>query len=506
MVCPMVPLEQAPPPRADELPPRIRAHRVIRRLATGGTSDVLLACAEGPGGFERVVVLKTLLKQFRQDARFESMFFREAAAYARLSHPAIVRLYDFFGERDRLVLVLEYVDGLPLNKVQALLRAGGTSLDDTASLYIAWRLFSALTAAHAAKDPLTGEFGPVIHRDVNPSNVLVPWDGHVKLVDFGTAKVSGLRTDAPTELLIGTFGYVAPEQARGGEVTVRADVYVGCLLLWELLTGRKAIERSARPDGQGGLGISIPSFPPLAALRPDLPRVLLDAVASGLGTNPDGRGLTAEDMSNVLRTVADLDEGRRVLVETLSVLRVPVVEEQRVGTISQPQEVITPVTPSAAERRGSSHRPVSLSGQAPQQGAGAAIWLVAVVTLSLFVGLALRLRDHAPPTSVATSAVADAPQGASFRSASIDSAPPVVTAAPSASASSRPSGEPHDTTSGTITVSSSRSGHRVWIDDHLVGEAPGRYAVSCGVHSVRVGSLGELQHINVACNGEVLIP
>src|SRR5271156_3146585 len=121
MVCPMVPAEQAPPPRADELPSRIRAHRVIRRLATGGTSDILLACAEGPGGFERVVVLKTLLRQFRQDARFESMFFREAAAYARLSHPAIVRLYDFFAAEGKLVIVLEYVDGLPLNRARVLL-------------------------------------------------------------------------------------------------------------------------------------------------------------------------------------------------------------------------------------------------------------------------------------------------------------------------------------------------------------------------------------------------
>jgi serine/threonine protein kinase len=506
MVCPMVSPEDVPPPRADEVPPRIRAYRIIRRLATGGTSDILLACAEGPGGFERVVVLKTLLRQFRQAARFESMFIREAAAYARLSHPAIVRLYDFFAERDRLVLVLEYVDGLPLNKVQSLLRAVGAGLDDGAALFIAWRLFSALAAAHSAKDPLTGEFGPVIHRDVNPSNVLVPWDGHVKLSDFGTAKVSGLGVDAPAGLLRGTYGYLAPEQARGGEVTVRADVYVGCLLLWELLTGRKAIERNARPDAQLGLALASPSFPALATLRPDLPRVLLDAVASGLGTNPDGRGLTAEDMSNVLRTVADLDEGRRSLVETLAALRAPAVEEQLAGTTSQTQDVITPVTPSAAERRGSSNRPVSLSGHAPPQSPGAALWLAALVALSLFVALALRLRAHAPPTSVAASAAAAAPQVASPSVPSAASASPSVLAVPSAQGSAYPSSEMRDATSGTITVPASRVGHRVWIDEHLVGEAPGRYAVSCGAHSIRVGSQGELQHVNVVCNGEVLIP
>src|SRR5271167_4106079 len=121
----MVPQADVP---AVDTPLRIRSYRVLRRLATGGTSDVLLACTEGPGGFERVVVLKLLLRQFRDDKRFEQMFLREAAAYARLTHPAVVRLYDFFAERERLVLVLEYVDGLPLNKLLALLRGAGGRL------------------------------------------------------------------------------------------------------------------------------------------------------------------------------------------------------------------------------------------------------------------------------------------------------------------------------------------------------------------------------------------
>jgi serine/threonine protein kinase len=443
-----------------------------------------------------VVVLKLLLKQFRNDGRFERMFLSEAAAYARLSHPAIVRLYDFFAERDRLVLVLEYVDGLPLNRVLTLVRAAGGRLDDAASLFIAWRVFSALAAAHAAKDPLTGEFGPVIHRDVNPSNVLVPWDGHVKVADFGMAKVAGLP-GGPASLLRGTYGYVAPEQARGDEVTVRADVYVGCLLLWELLAGRKAIVRTARFDGDAGLGMSTPSFPALANLRPDLPRILLDAVAFGLGTNPDGRGLTAEDASNVLRTVADLDEGRRSLVEVLSALRASAAGEPLVGATPRTQAVITPVTPSASERKPSSHRPVSLSGQAPAQGAGVALWVASLATLALCVALGFRLRPHTGPASTATSVGAPAPMLSS-------PIPAVAPSVPPSAASSAPT-EVREATSGTITVPIARAGHRVWIDDRLVGEAPGRYVVSCGSHWIRVGSQGDLERVDVACNGDVLV-
>ena len=100
---------------------RVGGYRVVRRLATGGTSDVLLAKAEGPHGFERSVVLKLLLSQYKHDEEFKSMFAREAAAYARLSHPSIVRLYDFFANNDQLVMVLEYIEGPPLSRLRGML-------------------------------------------------------------------------------------------------------------------------------------------------------------------------------------------------------------------------------------------------------------------------------------------------------------------------------------------------------------------------------------------------
>ena len=123
------------------------------------------------------------------------MFAREAAAYARLSHPAIVKLYDFFSDDGQLVMVLEYVDGLPLHKLRALLKPPRPCPSTTARPCSSRaRIFGALSAAAHGADPQTGEFAPVIHRDVNPSNVLIPWDGHVKIADFGIAKVAGVPT------------------------------------------------------------------------------------------------------------------------------------------------------------------------------------------------------------------------------------------------------------------------------------------------------------------------
>jgi eukaryotic-like serine/threonine-protein kinase len=324
------------------LPARIGGYRVLRRLATGGTSDVLLARAEGPHGFERVVVLKLLLQQYRDDKSFERMFAREAAAYARLSHPAIVKLFDFFSDAGQLVMVLEHVDGLPLHKLRALLKPMGLAFDDRAAMFVAWRIFGALAAAHSAKDPQSGALSPVIHRDVNPSNVLIPWDGHVKIADFGIAKVGGVDGDKTQAGFIkGTYGYMAPEQVRGEAVTVRADVYAGCLLLWELLTGRKAIVRGSMSDLDVLRAMAEPVFPSLAALRPDLPRSLLEAVAKGLQPDPNQRTIQAEELASALRAAFNLDDGRQRLVDTLAAVRTPAVTEDS-GATARPPAVSLP--------------------------------------------------------------------------------------------------------------------------------------------------------------------
>ncbi len=314
-------------------PERIGGFRILRRLATGGTADVLLARAEGPLGFERVVVLKVLLDAYRADPDSERMFAREASAYARLSHPGIVKLYDFFCAGDQLVMVLEFVDGLPLNRLRALLHAQGTELDDRAATYLASRIFSALAAAHSARDPETAEFAPVIHRDVNPSNVLLPWDGHVKLADFGIAKVTGISGDTKTGFIKGTFGYMAPEQVKGEAVTVRADVYAGSLLLWELLARRKAIQHNALPEMEVLRAMAHPNIVSLNVLRPDLPAALRNAVARGLEPQESKRSITAEEMVAILRSSMPLDEGRAKLVQTLATFR-PGTEEEQPDTVS----------------------------------------------------------------------------------------------------------------------------------------------------------------------------
>ena len=300
---------------------RIGGFRLIKRLATGGTSDVLLARAEGPHGFERTVVLKRLLSEHQQDPDFSRMFAREAAAYARLSHPAIVRLFDFFTSNGQLVMVLEYIDGVSLAKLMT--HAGQTNerLDDRVCYFLAARIFDALSAAHDARNPDTSEPTPVIHRDVNPSNVLIPWDGHAKLADFGIAKITGAETDGAVEttqgLIKGTYGYMAPEQVRGERVTIRTDVYAATLVLWELLARRKAIQADRLPEMEILRAMAEPNLPSLDVLRPDVHESIREAIARGLEPNPAKRSMTAEEMVGTLRAHFEPEEARQRLVTVL---------------------------------------------------------------------------------------------------------------------------------------------------------------------------------------------
>lgn len=299
---------------------RVGNYRVVRRLATGGTSDVLLAKADGPLGFERSVVLKLLLSQYKHDDEFKGMFAREAAAYARLSHPCIVRLYDFFAHDDQLVMVLEYVDGPPLNRLRGMLKAVGQQFDDATALYVGACVFDALAAAHAATDD-HGAPAPVIHRDVNPSNVLIPWDAQVKLADFGVAKVTGANHQSSAGLIKGTYGYMAPEQVKGEAVTPRADVYAGAILVWEMLTKRRAFIRGALPEIEVLRELAEPRILSIDSLRPDLDKSVRDAVKRALEPRAEKRTITAEEMVSVLRATVPSDEGRERLGRALAAVR-----------------------------------------------------------------------------------------------------------------------------------------------------------------------------------------
>jgi len=299
---------------------RLGSYRVVRRLATGGTSDLLLARSEGPLGFERQVVLKVLGDRFREDSAVARMFVTEAAAYARLSHPAIVRLFDFFSHEDRLVMVLELVDGLTLRRLKASADGLGHALSDRVCMYVARRIFEALACAHAAVDQ-DGKATPIIHRDVNPSNVLVSWTGDVKIVDFGVARVTGLHAETQGGAPKGTLGYMAPEQVRGATIAPATDVYGAGVVLWELLANRRAFTRGKGTDIDLLKAMATPAIPSLDELRLDLDKALRDLVRAALEIDREKRTTTAEEAARILGSLDEPEAGKAELVTLLQAIK-----------------------------------------------------------------------------------------------------------------------------------------------------------------------------------------
>ena len=288
----------------------------------------MLAVSRGPHGFQRSVVLKRVQASVEdepamdEDARdATARLGREALAYARLAHPAIVRLFDFVEDDGRLTLVLEHVDGLSLARILTGLRAAGTDLDEASVWYIGYRVFLALAAAHSARDPMTREFAPVIHRDVSPGNVLVGWDGYAKLGDFGVARLAGVPGDTRPGVVKGTVGYLAPEQVRGEPATVRTDVYAACLLVRELLLRSPVFPRENRSEMELLAAMAAPELVPLAALRPALPVHLTDAIDRGLSVDPEARTASADELVAILRSVIDMETARERLVDKMGRLR-----------------------------------------------------------------------------------------------------------------------------------------------------------------------------------------
>jgi serine/threonine protein kinase len=529
-------------PSERDLPTRIGPYRILRHAATGTTSDILVAREDGPLGFQRVVALKVLLPRDREDEVAALRLANEAIAYARLSHPAIVRLHDFVRQDGEVALVLEYIEGVTLSRLRGDLFRRGERLKDDACLFLACRLFGALSAAHSARAPLSGELAPVIHGDLNPSNLVVPWDGYAKVVDFGSARVTGIVRDVPTDLAGRT--YLAPEQARGEAATPRADVYSACLVLWELLSGRRAVARGRRSMRELLEAQSRPELPSLAALRPDLPRALVETLARGLEPDPDRRDATPDELFSILRSFADLTRARDGLADALRTVRLaglhedfvettPNLPEPEVGPHVEPSPPAPYVVPGSlrpvilpppfavpAKRRFPSALPASLAL------AGVCALIVAFLarppaptsTIEAAAQRKMAPRSDVPLPSDTRNPYASVPArgaiAAESQRASPAEARPAATPASPLAAAERQSAAPAPAEApppspasqrGAIAVPLSRGGHRVWIDGRLAGASPGTFPVTCGGHIVRVGSQGAVQRVEVACGAELTV-
>jgi serine/threonine protein kinase len=273
-----------------------------RKLAEGGMAEVFLAKQTGMEGFEKLVVVKRILPQLCSDDSFVKMFLNEARVAARLNHPNVVQIFDLGKLGDQYFIAMEYVHGEDLRAVIREATDAGTR----PPLGLACRIVAdTLGGLHYAHTRVGSDGKPLglVHRDVSPQNVLVTYEGSVKLVDFGIAKATRAIDAAQTQagLLKGKYAYMSPEQARGQPVDARSDVFCGGVLLWELATWQRLFKRPTEMSTLMAVAEEPIRAPRTVepSLSPDLDRLIMKALAR----NPDDRFASAQEMRAALESL-----------------------------------------------------------------------------------------------------------------------------------------------------------------------------------------------------------
>jgi serine/threonine protein kinase len=211
---------------------------LLERINVGGMAEVFKAKTVGVEGFERIVALKRILPSIAEDEEFITMFIDEAKIAVQLQHANIAQIFDLGKVEDSYFIALEFVNGRDLRSIFEDLRKVKQSMPIPQVCYLVMQLCEGLDYAHNKRDTQGREL-LLVHRDISPQNVLLGYDGEVKLIDFGIAKAAGKASKTQAGILKGKFGYMSPEQVRGLPIDRRSDIFALGIVLYEMLTGER---------------------------------------------------------------------------------------------------------------------------------------------------------------------------------------------------------------------------------------------------------------------------
>ena len=279
---------------------KIGRYDVIGRLASGGMAEIFLGRESGAAGGARHLVLKRILPHAASDERMVEMFVHEARLCMNLKHPHICPIYEFGRDDDSFFLAMEWVRGVSLRELTD--RVGGP-LPTPFAVKVFADVADALQHAHTCTDE-TGEPLSIVHRDVNPENIMIGFDGVVKLLDFGVAKAAtGRKHQTEAGNLKGKFAYISPEQYQGEALDGRSDVFSLGVSLYETVTGESLYDRASEYETVAAIVLD-PDIPSVRATNPDVPPELDVIVQMALAKNRDERYASADAMQMALTTFA----------------------------------------------------------------------------------------------------------------------------------------------------------------------------------------------------------
>lgn len=270
-------------------------------IAQGGMAAVWAARLHGTRGFSKTVAVKTMLPGISDDPQFEQMFLDEATLASGIRHPNVAQIQDLGEQDDVLYLVMEWVDGEPLSAVRKAAAKRGDGVPRPIAVKIVQDACAGVHAAHELKDE-TGKHLGLVHRDISPQNILLTYDGVVKIVDFGVAKASAKAEITNAGQIKGKPAYMSPEQALGEAVDRRTDVFALGIILYQLTTGRHPFRGETDMVTLQNIVGDDPITPP-RAYDASYPKPLEQVVLKALAKNKEERFQTAAEFEVALDRV-----------------------------------------------------------------------------------------------------------------------------------------------------------------------------------------------------------
>src|SRR5262249_9709077 len=278
-------------------PIRFGNYLLLERIAVGGMAEVFVAKAFGVEGFERLLAIKKILPTMGEDAEFIHMFVDEARIAVQLAHANIVQVLELGKHDENLYIAMEYVSGRDLRQLIDRFRKRQEALPIAQASLIIAEVCEALDYAHRKRDAKGRPLG-IVHRDVSPQNVLVSFDGEVKLIDFGIAKAESRLQKTQSGILKGKFSYMSPEQVKGQPIDGRSDVFACGVLLGELVCGEKLF--TGESDFAILEKVTQCVVPEPRARNPSCPRELQRVILRALANSPGDRYQSASELHDEL--------------------------------------------------------------------------------------------------------------------------------------------------------------------------------------------------------------
>lgn len=254
---------------------------LLEKIASGGMAEVYLAKSLGANGINKFVAIKRILPQYSDNPEFIDMFKEEAKIAVNLNHGNVVSIYDFGVEKGQFYLVMEFVEGQNLRQILNHLKKENKELSIEQVIYLIKEVAAGLDHAHRCLDGTTGRPLNITHRDMSPQNVMMSFEGEVKIVDFGIAKAENQVENTRVGTIKGKFGYMSPEQADGQQVDSRTDIFSLGIVLWELLAkDRLFVAQSEAATLRRVRECQVPSLRKInPSIPPELERICNKALA-----------------------------------------------------------------------------------------------------------------------------------------------------------------------------------------------------------------------------------